>query len=127
MGGWMPDDYAMQALRAALHLLRDELTMEQNAHLAAQLPIIIRGIYYENWVPSRTPARERHEEAFLRRVPEAFRGKEKQPDPSDVLRAVFAVLHRHLSVGESEKVYKSLPQELRRYWPAQTVFTEVPR
>ncbi|MGZ5375816.1 MAG: DUF2267 domain-containing protein, partial [Solirubrobacterales bacterium] len=46
---------AYRVLRAYLHAVRDRLTVEEAAQLAAQLPVLIRGIYYENWVPSRTP------------------------------------------------------------------------
>lgn len=38
---------ACLALRTALHALRDRLTNEEAVHLGAQLPILIRGIYYE--------------------------------------------------------------------------------
>jgi uncharacterized protein (DUF2267 family) len=125
MGGWMSDDYALQSLRAALHALRDQLSVDQSAHLSAQLPTLVRGIYYEEWVPSQTPARDRHEEVFLTRIAPYFRGKERAVDPREVVRAVYTVLHRHVSEGESEKIYNSLPKDLRRYWPARNVYGEV--
>jgi uncharacterized protein (DUF2267 family) len=121
-GAWMDEDYALQALRGALHALRDQLTVEQSAHLSAQLPTVIRGIYYEEWSPADVPARDRHEERFLARVSRYFRGKERTVDPADVVRAVFAVLHRHISPGESEKVYHVLPSEIKKLWPAQNFF-----
>lgn len=40
---------AWLALRTALHALRDRLTVEETVHLGAQLPIFIRGVYYEGW------------------------------------------------------------------------------
>lgn len=125
MGGWMSHDYALQSLRAAMHSLRDQLGVDQNAHLSAQLPMLVRGIYYEEWVPSQTPARDRHESVFLARIPPYFNGKERKVAPEDVVRAVYRVLHRHISEGESEKIYNSLPKHLRRYWPAQSVYGEV--
>lgn len=125
MGGWMGDDYALQALRSALHALRDQLTIEQSAHLSAQLPMILRGVYYEEWSPEDVPARDRNEQRFLSRIPPYFRGKEHAVDPGDVLRAVYTVLHRHISPGESEKIYDVLPREIKKYWPAQKVFGEV--
>ncbi|MGH7659785.1 MAG: DUF2267 domain-containing protein [Vulcanimicrobiaceae bacterium] len=125
LGGWMPDDYSLVALRSALHALRDQLSVEQSAHLAAQLPVIVRGIYFADWAPSRTPAREHSEAAFFHRVMDAFRGKHRQPDPKYTLQAVYAVLHRHISPGESEKIYGVLSEELKRLWPAHTNFTQV--
>lgn len=43
---------AYSALRATLHALRDRLTVDEAAQLAAQLPLLVRGIYYENWRPA---------------------------------------------------------------------------
>ena len=127
MGGWMTHDYALQALRSALHPLRDHLTVEQSAHLSAQLPMFVRGIFYEEWVPARVPIRDRDEEHLLASVVQYFRGKAKTPDPKEVLRAVYAVLHGHITTGESQKIYNALPGGIRKYWPAQGVFEEVQR
>ena len=43
--------YAYRVLRAVLHVLRDRLTIDAAAKLAAPLPTLIRGIYYEDWDP----------------------------------------------------------------------------
>ena len=40
---------AYSVLRAVLHQLRDRLTPEEAVDLAAQLPLIVRGIYFEGW------------------------------------------------------------------------------
>jgi len=45
---------ALSALRAVLHQLRDRLTPEEAVDLAAQLPLIVRGIYFEAWRPARS-------------------------------------------------------------------------
>ena len=107
---------AYQALRAVLHALRDRLPVENTAHLAAQLPMLVRGFYYEGWAPSRTPVREHTAQAFLNHVSEAF-----QLDGHEVAlgitQAVFGVLSRHISDGEVEKVKKVLPKGIRELWP----------
>ncbi|TMB45162.1 MAG: DUF2267 domain-containing protein, partial [Deltaproteobacteria bacterium] len=56
---------AYLALRATLHALRDRLTVEEVAHLGAQLPMLIRGFYYEGWDPTGKPLRVRRKEEFL--------------------------------------------------------------
>lgn len=107
---------AYDALRVVLHALRDRLTIEEVAELSAQLPMLIRGFYYEGWDPSRTPTRERHLEQFLSRIEEQFpRGGEF--DSARVAQAVFAVLSRHVSEGEIADVEHVLPEEIRELWP----------
>ena len=60
--------YAYRALRAVLHTLRDRMTVDVAAKFAAQLPTLIRGIYYEDWDPSRTPLPLHDVDAFLAHV-----------------------------------------------------------
>jgi len=43
---------AYLALRSVLHSLRDRLTIEEATDLGAQLPILVRGFYYDAWNPS---------------------------------------------------------------------------
>ena len=55
---------AYSVLRAVLHALRDRLPADEAVHLGAQLPMLIRGFYYEGWKPSATPKKQRSLEAF---------------------------------------------------------------
>ena len=43
------------ALREVLHALRDRLTVQEAADLAAQLPLLVNGIFYDGWNPSGVP------------------------------------------------------------------------
>ena len=79
---------AYLALRATRHALRDRLTVEEVAQLGAQLPMLIRGFYYEGWDPTGKPLRERHEGQF------------------------------RITDGEIEDVKHVLPAELRELRPA---------
>jgi uncharacterized protein (DUF2267 family) len=114
--GWQDSYRAYHALRAVLHALRDRLTVEQAAALAAQLPMLVRGFYYEGWHPHGKPVKERHKEEFLAHIADAFRD-DPDVDPEQVTRAVFQVLAKHVTVGEIESVKQSLPTELRLLWP----------
>jgi uncharacterized protein (DUF2267 family) len=106
---------AYVALRGTLHVLRDRLPLEEAAHLGAQLPMLVRGFYYEGWRPVRE-AIKIHREEFMLRVEEQLTG-ELQSDSEAVVRAVFQVLSRRISRGEIEQVEHSLPRDLRDLWP----------
>jgi uncharacterized protein (DUF2267 family) len=106
---------AYTALRGTLHVLRDRLPLEEAAHLGAQLPMLVRGFYYEGWRPARE-AIKIHREEFMLRVQERLTG-ELQSDSEAVVRAVFQVLSRRISRGEIEQVEQSLPKDLRDLWP----------
>ncbi len=103
---------AYAALRAVLHALRDRLTVDEAAQLAAQLPVLIRGIYYEGWDPSKVPMKVRHREDFLELVAKHL-GKVDTVSPEKAVPAVFAVIQRHVSEGEVKDVLVSMPQEIR--------------
>jgi uncharacterized protein (DUF2267 family) len=114
--GWQDRHRAYQALRGTLHALRDHLTIDEGAQLSAQLPLLIRGIYYEGWDPSRVPVRERHREQFLGHVAEAFKGT-RPVNPEHMAQAVLKVLARRITAGEAEDVRRMLPGELQTLWP----------
>jgi uncharacterized protein (DUF2267 family) len=109
---------AHRLLRAVLHALRDWLTTEEMADLAAQLPVLVRGIYFEGWKPSEAPADDRRKDAFVQRVMRDM--SEEPPDDADeAIAAVFALLDRHLDAGELLQVRASMKKALRQLWPMQ--------
>jgi uncharacterized protein (DUF2267 family) len=104
--------YAYRVLRAFLHALRDHLSPEEAAQLSAQLPIFIRGVYYEGYRPGRTPEHARDRESFLTRiVREAMLGG--STEASFAVEAATAVLREHVSAGELEDVLHALPEHIR--------------
>ena len=107
---------AYQALRAVLHCLRDRLPIHEAAQLGDQLPMLIRGIYYEAWHPAGKPERLRSREEFLAWIDAQLPGT-KVIDPKDATRAVFRALENHVSAGEIRDVMQSLPEEIRSLWP----------
>ena len=88
---------AYLALRATLHMLRDRLTLEEVAQLGAQLPMLVRGFYYEGWDPTDNPVRERSFDGFLAGIAMEL---PNDLDPEDAARAVFAVLAARVGEGE---------------------------
>jgi uncharacterized protein (DUF2267 family) len=107
---------ACLALRAGLHALRDRLTVEEAAHLAAQLPVAIRGLFFEGWHPGGKRPRMRSRESFLEAVEKEMpRGR---LDAGRVARAVFRVIERHVSQGQIDNVRNSLPRPIAELWAA---------
>jgi uncharacterized protein (DUF2267 family) len=123
--GWENErQRAYLALRSVLHALRDRLTMEEALDLGAQLPMLVRGFYYEGWKPADTPRKERHKEEFLAHVKHDFRNDEHM-DAEQIVRAVFRALARHISAGEIKDIQLILPAELRALWGPEDVKTWV--
>jgi uncharacterized protein (DUF2267 family) len=113
--GWEERHKAYLALRTTLHALRDRLSVEETAQLGAQLPMLIRGLYYEGWNPTGKPEKVRHKTAFLAPIRDHFRD-DWQVDPEEVARAVLKVLTQHVSEGEIADIKHCLPTELRALW-----------
>lgn len=108
---------AFRTLRVVLHELRDQLTLEETADLAAQLPVLIRGYYYEGWRPMGSVAKHLSREDFIDKVGESFE-EASLDDVEKRIRDVFVFLDRRVSAGEIQHVVKSLPKGLRNLWPA---------
>ncbi len=105
-----------QALRAVLFSLRDRLDPNEAADLAAQLPMLVRGIYYEGYRPTGKPERIRSRDEFLHKVGEHL--EQTRPLGADeATRAVFKVLDHYLDPGEMADVKQSLPQDIRTLFP----------
>jgi len=109
--------HAYNALRAVLHVLRDRLTPEQAVHLGAQLPIVVRGVFYEGWRIYGTPTRERTVDDFVAQV-DGYLPPQFPLDAKSVTRAVFDLLWTELDPGEVAKIVESLPIPLRNLWPS---------
>jgi uncharacterized protein (DUF2267 family) len=103
---------AYHALRAVLHTLRDRLTVEEAAHLSAQLPLLVRGIYFEGWHPAHKPTTERSQEDFLEQVSTRLRGV----DPEAATRSVFKVIKENVTDTEVAHVRDMLPKRLQAFF-----------
>jgi uncharacterized protein (DUF2267 family) len=106
---------AYQALRAVLQTLRDRLPAPEAAQLAAQLPTLVRGIFYEGYRPSRVPESLSQQE-FLERISGKIVSA-RAIDPLEAARQVFALLERFLGSGEMQKIGTVLPADLKSLLP----------
>lgn len=114
LGGNVSRDTAYNLLRAVLHALRDRLSADGAAHLGAQLPMLVRGLFFEGWHPSHKPLRVRHAEDFIALVEEELSAE--SVDVVSGIGAVFRSLEQHLDPGAIDKLLLMLPVELRELW-----------
>lgn len=106
---------AWKVLSVVLHKLRDRLPVELSAHLGAQLPLLVRGVYYDQYDPHRQPSACDTPETFRAEVAE-WLADARQVDPDEAIRAVLTVLERHVSEGQLAKVRGALPKGLKMLW-----------
>jgi uncharacterized protein (DUF2267 family) len=113
---WDNKGRTYQLLKSVLQTLRDWLPANESANLAAQLPTLLRGAYYEHWRPATTPVRKRSKADFLDHVDRTFSGT-MQMQLEAAVSIVFGFLATKISAGEIEDVRRSLPADLRSLWP----------
>lgn len=116
---------AYHILRATIHALRDRIGPENAVHLSAQLPLLIRGLFFEGWQPRDGASRERHIVDFLDHVASEI------PNAADVdtekaVRAVFEVMWERIDQGEVAKLMRILPPEIRSLWQRRNFATSAP-
>lgn len=114
-GHYDDEPQAYSALRSVLHALRDRLTVDEAADLASQLPMLVRGIYYEGWKPAATPKKYDTAAEFREEV-EHNMGNGTQVDPDHASRTVFRLLTEHVTGGQLAHVIDMLPEEVRGLW-----------
>ncbi len=114
--GWQDRERVYRALLAALHALRDCLGRDEAVYIGAQLPVLLRGLYYEGWHVGARPA-VRSRAAFLERIDD---GVHRDPgiDTEQVARAVFALLSARLPTAEIEDAKAATPSVLHNLWPS---------
>ncbi len=109
---WDNHHKAYHGLRAVLHVLRDRLPVPEAAHLGAQLPMLVRGFYYDNWKPAGAPIKIKTAQEFYDAVRQHF-AADRNVNPMRLTEAVLKVLSMHTSPGDLEKVLGIFPPELR--------------
>jgi len=101
---------AYKVTRSWLHTLRDRLPVQVAAHLAAQLPELLRGVFYEGWNPSRVPVKYGRGEYAARFAREA---QIHVAEAEGVGRLVTAAMSKHISAGAIAEAMAVLPADVR--------------
>lgn len=115
--GWENKHRVFQALRVTLHTLRDRLPVGEATQLAAQLPVLLAGFYYEDWKPTQTPSKERSKEEFLSHIREYLQDIGMEVDAEKIAREVFKLLSDQIAEGEITDIIAILPEDIRQLWP----------
>lgn len=113
---WTSKRNTLRLLRVTMHQIRDHLHVNEMAQFSAQLPLLIRGMFFEGWVPKQTPNKERHIEEFVHAIEEHVGNVEEYRGPEDITH-VFHLLNAHVSEGEISDVRSNLPRDIRDFWP----------
>ena len=110
---------AYQALRAVLQTLRDRLPAEEAAHFSAQLPLLIRGVFYEGYRPAEVPVSLSREQ-FLERIHQKI-VTARNVDALSLTRQVFSTMDGFLCEGELDKIVDVLPRDFLDLLPKRSV------
>jgi uncharacterized protein (DUF2267 family) len=115
--GWPPErrQQSYHALKAVLHALRDRLTVEESSDLAAQLPMLVRGLYYEGWNPNRIPLKMNRED-FLGRIRQDF-PYSIEGGMELLVRRTLEALRHYVTDGEWEDIRSGLPKDMAGILP----------
>ena len=111
--GW-PEErrfQAYKALRSVLHEIRDRLPVTESANFAAQLPMLVRGFYYEGWKPESVP-RKTHRQEFLDDIQRNFQ-LTVNGGPAALVDGVLRALSGHIESHIFDHIKEELPTDLR--------------
>jgi uncharacterized protein (DUF2267 family) len=101
---------AYRVTRSWLHTLRDRLPVPIAAHIAAQLPELLRGVFYEGWNPSKVPVKYSKDEYIARFAKDAQIHHTEVPRAGRLVTSAFG---KHLSPGALSEAFGALPADIR--------------
>ncbi|MFW6243684.1 MAG: DUF2267 domain-containing protein [Desulfovibrionales bacterium] len=112
------EEQAYVALRAVLHALRDRLSPDMAAKLGSQLPMVVRGFYYEGWHPAGKPLKIRDQQEFLDLVHKDLtrNAVPKLADPLRITKGVFKVMPTFVTQGEVDTIRQTFPEDMQQLW-----------
>ena len=113
---WTSSRDVLRLLRVTLAQVRDHLGHNEVAQLSAQLPLLIRGMFFEGWQPAHTPVRDRALDHFIAAIAAQVDDVRDWRGVEDV-EVVFAMLGTKITHGEMADIKAGLPTAIRQLWP----------
>jgi len=118
---WSDHRRTYLAFRSVMHALRDNLSVDEAVELGEELPLLVRGFYYDHWKPAATPALVRNKSDFLSLLAASMSrdggDRDESVNPELVARAVFRFLDRKANEGEIRDLHRLIPPALLDLWP----------
>lgn len=113
--GWEDENMVYIAFRAVIQTLRDRLPVEEAIELADELPMVMKGLYYEGYTPKHKPEKIKNRTEFFQKVQQKSPRRPIQTE--EATRAVFHLLENKLSGGgEINQVKGNLPKDIQDFW-----------
>lgn len=114
--GWSSSRDALRLLRVTMAQIRDHLQHQEAVQFSAQMPLLVRGMFFEGWNLAHTPLRDRNADHFVAAI---------ETQVSDIydwrgiqdIAAVFKTLNNRISEGEIQDVKAQLPKSICDMWP----------
>lgn len=107
---------AWHILGAVLRLVRDRLPVDHAAHFGAELPMLIRGHYYDQYRPAGMPEKWRTDSEFVEKLEKGL-DPVGPVEPKRAAVAVFGLITRELDAGLVVKIRDAMPEDVREAWP----------
>lgn len=113
--GWEDENMVYLAFRSVIQTLRDRLPIEEAIDLGDELPMVMKGMYYEGYSTKHKPEKIKNREEFFQKV------QEKSPrtplKTEEATKAVFHLLEKKLGgAGEIKQVRSNLPKDIQNFW-----------
>lgn len=106
------ENKAFVLIRATLKALRDRLPMNEAVHLGSQLPVMLRGFYYEGWNPDNEITRIKSAHDFIQTVQVHLNGHE-DIRLEEAVPVTMKLIFDMIDQGEAREVRQNLPPEIR--------------
>jgi uncharacterized protein (DUF2267 family) len=117
--GWEDENMVYIAFRSVIQTLRDRLPLEEAIELGDELPMVMKGIYYEGYSTRHKPEKIKNREEFFQKVQEKTPKRPIQTE--EATRAVFHLLENRLGgAGEIKQVRSNLPKDIQNLWRSST-------
>ena len=112
--GWEDREDVYIATKAVLQTVRDRLPFKEAVQFSAQLPMLMKGMFFEGYSPSKEPLDINQPDEFYQKVQE--RSINKPINAEQATKNVLAVIQRKISKGEIEDIVSNFPKTLRSIW-----------